>query len=348
MKRVFLTTLAVVVAVTMIFGSTLGISAAGRFDSEYGTEADGIIPTSNYTQDYAGYYESCPGTTGFPNGDFEQGLKYWTTPRTKYLPADTVDIIEENGNHFMRFTTENTYQGIESLRFVDSRVKVGDSLAIMYKWRSDDPNFQLILQQYKMEPPSIGEIKRVSQGKGVTVVEAASDGDWNITVTQVESADNPNIGLVQEPQNESKTIYLSYVIQVCSDPTTVADIDDLQLVIYNKNTGKITDLDGKELYDANNLPGSNAEEEINADDFADIDYDAENEEVAADTESKAEDKNTEEKDESFIEKYLWVIIAGGAVILIAAAVVVIVIVVKKKKAVVPADEAPAENTPAGE
>ena len=348
MKRLLLTVLATIVAVSMIFGSTFCVSAMGKFDSEWGTVEEGVVSPEGW-QDYAGYYENSPGTTGFPNGDFEQGLKYWTTPRGKYKAVDTVDIIEENGNHFMRFSCENAWEGIESLRFVDSRVKAGDNLAILYKWRSDDPNFQLILQQYRMEPPHIGDIKRVSMGKGINLVEAKTDGEWNISMTATKSGDDPRIGIVQEPQNDSKTVYLSYLLQVCSDPTTVADVDDLSLVLYNENTGKVTDLDGKELYDVNNLQ-NDVEDEIDSSDFDNIDFEAENDEVK----DKISDETTGVTEASkgkitIAGSMVWIIIgaiAGGIILVAAVVVVIIVLVVKKKKA--PAVAESAEDAPTEE
>ena len=343
MKRLLLIVLATVVAISVIFGSSLGISAAGRFESEWGTVEEGVVSPEGW-QDYAGYYENCPGTTGFPNGDFEQGLKYWTTPRGKYKAVDTVDIIEENGNHFMRFSCENAWEGIESLRFVDSRVKAGDNLAILYKWRSDDPNFQLILQQYRMEPPSIGEIKRVSAGKGVNLVEAKTDGEWNISITATKSGDDPRIGIVQEPLNESKTVYLSYLLQVCSDPTTVADVDDLSLVLYNENTGKVTDLDGKELYDVNNLQ-NDVEDEIDSSDFDNIDFEAENEEIKTDKTVGATESSKGKI--TIAGGVVWIIIgvaAGGIVLVAAVVVLVIILVVKKKKSAEETIEDAAEPT----
>lgn len=345
MKRLLLIALATIVAISTIFGSTLGVSAAGRFESEWGTVEEGVVSPEGW-QDYAGYYENCPGTTGFPNGDFEQGLKYWTTPRGKYKAVDTVEIVEENGNHFMRFSCDEAWQGIESLRFVDSRVKAGDNLAIMYKWRSDDPNFQLILQQYRMEPPSIGDIKRVSMGKGVNLVEATTDGEWNVSMTATKSGDDPRIGIVQEPLNDTKTVYLSYLLQVCSDPTTVADIDDLSLVIYNENTGKVFDLDGKELYDVNNL-SNDVEDVIDSEDFADIDYDVENEKLDLENEQEETEEVSEKTDtkkngivafnpfsvDNWQNDNLWkvAIVTAGAVIIVAAIVVAVIIIVKIRK-----------------
>ena len=343
MKRLLLITLATVVAISVIFGSSLGISAAGRFESEWGTVEEGVVSPEGW-QDYAGYYENCPGTTGFPNGDFEQGLKYWTTPRGKYKAVDTVEIVEENGNHFMRFSCDEAWQGIESLRFVDSRVKAGDNLAIMYKWRSDDPNFQLTLQQYRMEPPSIGEIKRVSMGKGVNLVEAKTEGEWNVSMTATKSGDDPRIGIVQEPLNESKTVYLSYLLQVCSDPTTVADIDDLSRVLYNENTGKVTDLDGKELYDVNNLQ-NDVEDEIDSSEFDNIDFDAENEEIKTDKTVGATESSKGKI--TIAGGVVWIIIgvaAGGIVLVAAVVVLVIILVVKKKKSAEETVEDVAEPT----
>ena len=107
---------------------------------------------------------------------------------------------------------------------------------------------------------------------------------------------------------------------------------------FNKTTGDVYDLDGKRLYNINDLEmGSGVEDDIQTEDFDNIDYEAENEEIAK--QDKTEDK-AEEK--SFIAKYLvWIIIGGGVLLIIVAAVVVIIIIsAKKKKAAATTDELP--------
>ena len=325
-----------------MMGTCMSASALGRFDSEWGTESGGITLPPSFKNNLPGFYENCPGTSGFPNADFEQGLKYWMS-NTDEKPSNNAEIVEEDGNKFLRLSGDEAYDGIESARFVDSRVKVGDSLAIMYDWRADDPSFQIVLKQYLTEPGTI-KVQRLSMRTGVNVVEAYTDQEWNTTVTQVETNEFPT-SRVLEPENETKTIYLSFLLEI-SNPSTVVDIDNLKLVIYNKTTGKIKDLDGKELYDAKNLKKDVVEEKLTEEDFADIDYKATYASGKKKTKNPFAIIGSNDGEGGFIANNIWIIVAVAVVVIIAAAAVVI-IVVKKKKAVTPED-ATIEETPTEE
>ena len=334
MKKVFAFILSIVVIVSMVMSSSVSATEIWRDDHGFGTFEEGIPVLFNKNTAHQ-YIPS--DTDGLPNGDFEQGLKYWTGI-WQFSPKEAVELVEEDGNHFIRFTPNCTYDGIETIRFVDSRIKVGDTVAIMYDWRSNDPNFSLYLwQDHHGEIPFAGDdtpMHRISQGRSGTecvLVEALDDKEWNRGLTPVKSADMPKMVPIVEPINPSGKIYLSVAVQINNDVTTTADIDNIQIVHYSQDTGIVKDLNGKFLYNVNEIK-TEVEDEISTDQFEDINFDDKNQELKTNTTKK----ETVKKD-SAGSITLWVII--GVAVIVAAAVVVIIVVSKKKKVVPKEDNA---------
>lgn len=338
MKRFLVSLICIITAVVMILGCSFGTYAAPSFVVEgFGTEEEGIIPPISF---YPHYHTPYTETNGFPNADFEKGLMYWSQGR-KLNPADVVDIVEEeNGNKYLTFTCDAPYQGIDSVRFVDSRVKVGDNLVVVYDWRGEDPNFQVALVQYMMNADgSSGTEVRLSHNgdaKRCDFLFTTEEKGWNVSFNKVQ---NP----VAKPSRGDDTIYLSYMVQVCNDPTNTSHIDNIRLAIYGETANVLYDLDGNVMYDLNNLPTDNTEDEIDSSEFDDIDFDAENEDLSENEETTA-DTDDESEDKTFIKKYLlWIIIGAGAVVIIAAAVVVIIVIAAKKKKNTASEDTQAET-----
>ena len=304
------------ITVLISFGFALNAFAAPSFVIKgNGTEEQGIIPpTDNYYIYHTPYTES----DGFPNADFQKGLMYWTQGQ-KDRAIDSVELVEEDGNKFVTFTAKDRHDGIYSIRFADSRVKVGDTLAVMYDWRGEDPAFQIALNQHIMnkDESSVSMI-RLSQDAGdVTNIKIASrEGEWNTSMSNVNE-------VVKEPNLGNPTIYLSYIVQVKNDITCNAQIDNLRVVVYNKDTGNIYDLDHKKLFNIYELGNDEVDDTIDKSDFENIDYDAKPDNIKADEKGKDNDK-------TFIQKYSGAIIGGGIAVVVVAAAVVTVILLKKK------------------
>ena len=339
MKKLITLFLCIATSISIILSGALSVCAAPAFVVDgFGTEEDGIIPPISF---YSHYHTPYTETNGFPNADFEKGLMYWTQGR-KLKPADVVDIVEEeNGNHYLTFTCNNPYEGIDGIRFVDSRVKVGDNLVVVYDWRGEDPNFQVALVQYMMNADgSSGTEVRLSHNgdaKTQNFLFATEENGWNVSFNKVQ---NP----VAEPTRGDSTIYLSYMVQVCSDPTNTSHIDNIRLAIHSETSNILYDLDGKVMYDLNNLPVDGTKDEIDKSEFDNIDYDAENKEISK---NEKTDVNADEakREKSFIAKYfVWIIVGGGVLLLIVAAVVVVIIIAAKKKKASAATDEPTETT----
>lgn len=291
---------------------------------DYGTFEDGIPANGKNMANYMPFKDG----KGMRNGDFEQGLMYWGTQRGNALPSSRVTLMEEDGNHFIEFAAENNWDGIYSTTFSDSRVSAEESISALFKYRGDT-QFQIVLMQICMsaDGKSYSE-QRIGLEFKTLEIESGTDG-WSIAVI------DPKKTVVEpssvDPKYDDPTIYFTFFVQVMQDPTCTAQIDDIQLVKYNKSSGMVYDLDGKQLYDMKNLPINQIS--ITDDDYEDYIQDTYNYTVEKETEGK---KDAAEG-EGFVSKYLWVIIAGGAVIVIAAAVIII-IAVKKKKTPVSSDE----------
>ena len=355
MKKLITLFLCIATSISIILSGALSVCAAPAFVVDgFGTEEDGIIPPISF---YTHYHNPYTETNGFPNADFEKGLMYWTQGR-KLKPADLVDIVEEeNGNHYLTFTCNNPYEGIDGIRFVDSRVKVGDNLVVVYDWRGEDPNFQVALVQYMMNADgSSGTEVRLSHNgdaKTQNFLFATEENDWNVSFNKVQ---NP----VAEPTRGDSTIYLSYMVQVCSDPTNTSHIDNIRLAIHNETSGILYDLDGKVMYDLNDLPVADVEDTLEPEDFEGIDFDAKNPDASGENEelttglTKEEDTKEEDK-KSVIESYnmfsaenwqgsdWWKpAVATGAIVIVVAgiAVAVILVVISKKKKAAAAVEQP--------
>lgn len=289
----------------------------------WGTYEDGLKP-GEPAHDYYRYQIPYTETDRFPNADFEQGLMYWTHCRGR-MPSESVKLVKDGDNTAIQFTAQSTYDGIFSVPFVDSRVKAGDNLVVVYNWKGAG-NVQIGLEQImknKAEPDCYVKNFRVSHigggGQNKSLYLSADGSKWNVSMSNLNAP-------VAEPEGTDKTIYLSLFAQVCTDVTDDTIVDNLIIARYNENSGIVYDLDGNKLYDLNNLEVDVVPDEIDADQFENIDYDA-NPKLAD------KDENDEKSSEkTFIQKYIVLIIVLGAVI-IAVAAVAIRIISKKKKAV---------------
>lgn len=310
LKKIVSLILAVIVCLGITFCG--GISA---FADDYGTYEDGILANQNMAN-----YKPLKDGKGFPNGDFEQGLKYWGTQRGKELPSSKVKLLEEDGNHFIEFAAEKNWDGIYSTTFSENRVGPDESVSALFKFRGD-VNFQIVLIQLCLtaDGKSYSE-RRLAIETKTLVIGTGADG-WSVglldtTQKTVKPSD-------VDAKYDDPNMYFIYFVQVKTDSTVTTQIDDIQLVNYNKTSGTVTDLDGKQLYDMKNLPVN--PELLENDDFGDYiedEYDYTLEKETKKSEGKTADGN-------FLSKYLWVIIAAGVVIVVAAAAAVIIVLKKK-------------------
>lgn len=330
MKRILTSLICVLTAVCLILGCSFNVLA----DDGWGTEEEGIhAPHNNYVRYYKAYTE----TDGCPNADFSQGYRYWTTDYnnkdTKSNQVVEASRIEKDGdNTYVVMTPHFQYDNIATVMFTDSRVQVDDKLVVLYDWHntSGDASIQVIIYQYILDSNgkcvASHRISDASDGGITDLTIAFNDTDWNTSMSRQRQQ-------VKDPTQDGGDgkIYLSFVIESITEFTDHGTkVDNLRLAKYNKESGDVFDLDGKRLYNVNELnEGTDIEDEIQTDAFDNIDYDAENEELA----EKSEEP---EKKESFIAKYLvWIIVGAGVLLLIIAGVVVAIIIVvakKKKKA----------------
>lgn len=322
-KRILSSVIVMIMAIS-IASNTMFASAA-----DYGTYQDGLKAAHHNYNLYATRVEG-----NHPNLDFEKGLEYWTTNDANVKPSEYAEIKkEENGNTYVTITAKQNYDCISAIKFTDPRIKVGDQLSIMIKWRGADKNFQPVLVQ----------IKDNAQGKYVEYVRLADNGiveqlkypesekDWGIILcTGLKSK-------VVEADKGDPTLLFGINLEVFGDLTISIDMDDVQIVKYNLANRKVISLDGKELYDLNAAAAEGAK--FNSDVYGDfgIDFSKKYKAPKPDsTDGLVNLKNNANKnnvvEESGSKALLWVIIACCVLLIIAAAVFLIVIVKKKNAA----------------
>lgn len=362
--------LSLLIAIISVFSITLCSLSATAEEFNYGTFEGGMIPDKAIP-----YYGSLTDGKGFPNNDFEQGLKYWGHLFGKRDPKTVGKIgTEANGNHYFQFATENTWDGLYSVCFTDSRIKVGDSPSLLFRY-SGVGDIQIILMQEakNLKNNVRSEIRLAFRTK--TIVKADSDDGWNVAVLEPDKT-------VVTPTDEGKqyddpNIYLNYFIQIREDPTIDTKIDDLQIVNYDTSEGTIKDLDGKLLYNLKELNPPEEDDDTGSGDSGDSgdsgnsgtdnppaggsntsfdkytpdelivmdgDYPGdEKEEENHNSKSDADVTDTENDEDSNL---LIIIIAAVAVVLIGAGVGVFFILKAKKKNISP--EEPSQESPTEE
>lgn len=281
-------------------------------------------------------YPAYKGGDGMPNGDFQQGYKYWAQNHGKKC-SDVTSIKEEDGNKYLHFNGEqcqSNYEGIMSVRFAVKGVQPGSPVALLYKWRGDT-QFQVFLCQWVMSADEqTGTEIRVSSSIYTKVIyEAFEEGEWNIGVTS--AADGTNA--VVAPDKGSDEYFFTIGIEITTDTSAVFDIDDIQMV-YRQTNGIIKSVKGEELYDLNNLEMRVVEETDM--DFSDFDFDSKKVEMpdpsgmTASTNIVSESKNTiADIAKSVVNPaspWFWVVVSAGVIIIVAAAVIIILLIKKRK------------------
>lgn len=308
---------------------------------------------------YTGHYAYYPPfeVDGHGNLNFEKGLEGWFVG----TPAHGKLKVDSNGNKCVTMVTEKSYESIRTIMFPMSKLKAGDKATVMYKWRGDSYAMQVTLREiYSLKRDGNGPISfkeaRIGahEGYGATHLWAADEEnpeDWNITFTINK---DPVIPLDTESQLDK--LYYVIVAEAMNNPnlTNGMDVDDFQIVIHNDEQRKVYDLDGKVLYDLNNLPkreephydftglspnDENAKIKVNLDKLLSNGANSVTEKDPSDKDSDNSGVIEEEKGGALV----WVIIAIGVVLLLAAAAVVFIIIKKKKAGAVQSEEVTTEQ-----
>ena len=319
-----------------------------------GVTVDGLSTVYKY---YPSIQYGEPNVKGHPNFNFEKGWQYWIHTDNFKINSETTK--EGTQNKYLTVTTEEDYKGCYSVKFTDSRIQPGDSIAVLYKWRnvshSNDSEPKLIQLLYSAERINDEStykeehqlVHYSASGLGDKVIWRADDDDdkeWHISLTQVYH------DVLDPAENYNSTYYFYLGMQSRINPEIFknTDFDDIQLVKYNKSSGLIYDLDGNKLYNLNSLPKRDDPDYI----WGDLSEKDPNAKIKIDVNDilsgKIDINNVVNGDDDSqgIALWVWIVIAAGVVLVLAVAAVVIVVISKKKKAVAPAEkeETVAEET----
>lgn len=324
MKKFLISFISIVAVISLFLGSALSASASKLSLPGWGTEEEGIIPKF---VSYPAYHTPWTETNGFPNADFEKGLLYWSSTDPKEKPAEVVKVLtEENGNKCVQFTATNNYDGIESISFRESRVKAGDELCVVFDWKGEDGNFQVYCEQIVYKDAAcdswdaVFRISHNGDAKRGEIINGGGGDDWNVGYCKPEKP-------VKAYYDANPYYYFRFGVQAFNDPSVNAIVDNVRLGKFSASTNTIYDLDGKVMYDLNNLKIEEGEEILTEEMFPNIDYSVTYDDVYG---NKKDVVKIEKEEDTTSKAILWVIIGCGAIIVIAIAVLIIVLIVKKK------------------
>lgn len=369
-KNLIISVLTVTLSLVVLVGSIFTVSADTiKFNDvalnayntqKYGTVDKGVTIDANQLTAAYKYYPSIqygePSVVGHPNLNFEKGWQYWMNNNNFKINTETTK--EGTQNKYLTVTTEEQYKGFYTVKFTDSRIQPGDSIAVLYKWRnvshSNDSEPKLIQLLYSAEKPNDEStfkeehqlVHYSAAGIGDKVIWRADDDDdkeWHIALTHVYHD-------VLDPGTDYQSNYYFFLcIQTRLEPSIFknTDFDDIQLVKYNKTTGLVYDLDGNKIYNLNALPTRNDPDYL----WGDLSETDPNAKIKIDVNDILSGKidinnavnNGDDDINSGIALWVWIVIAAGAVLLIAV-VVVVILLAKKKKAPAVAEETPVEET----
>lgn len=306
----------------------------------YGSFEKGLLPPDGMTRaQYKWYHPSVqykdPTIDGHPNLDFSKGYEYW------YDNADLIKMnTDSDGNTFATIIGEKEYSGLFSVKFTLSKVKQGDTISLLYKWRA--PSHQRAIEGYidqvyhiNDESQGLEQIGLANSVGGrsqvnIWLADEEDDKEWNISLAPVYLP-------AEGPTGSVPITYYSVGIQTMLnvDFFRNTDFDDLQIVFYDEQTGIVKDFDGNTLYNTNDLPkriivdydfkdlgetDPKADLKVNIDDI-----------LSGKVELDVGPSDTNDSN-SGIALWVWIVIAAGVVLVLAVAVVVVIVISKKKKA----------------
>lgn len=298
-----------------IFAFSLSIlvlsSAAVVFADDAGTFEDGITAPGKFYSQYSPLFEF---DKEFPNGDFEQGFKYWMSDAGG-TTSSIAELKEENGNHFVELKPEEPWSAITTVRFTLPGLKAGESYGLLYDWRcEDDTPFAVSLRSWSVDKDTLqGSGVRIGYNRG-TLLKKAENGGFNTSMATYNHEVPEKLKV-----NDIDRVYMSFSLELVADKKGKVQFDNLKLVRYDPKNRNILSLDGEVLYEnVKNAAGSlsampnTPEKETTAlyDSFPTL---------------------------SFKDKLLFflednkIIITAAAVVVAAAAVLLIIILKKKKK-----------------
>lgn len=303
-KKLLSSMAAVIVAVVIVVASAFSALAYPSVEG-FGTYEDGIIPP---IKSYVGYHNPIPEDT-HPNLDFSMGLMYWTNGNAK-KPSEAVKLVTEGDNTFIQIIPTNDenqiYEGIESPKFCDERIKAGDRLVTVYDWRgSEKHNIQVYINQRDVPQKS----RLTAHFKTVKVAE--KEGDWNTSVC-----------LSQYPVNRTLNdaeIYISVGAQAFQDSNCSTQIDNIRIGRLDTKTNDVHDLDGNFLCNLGPVKGNKTSEKDKA----------EKEDTAK--EDAKQDVTTKEKNDKMSTETLIIIIVVSVTAVILIAVILAAVLLLKKK-----------------
>lgn len=237
-KSTVMKILSLIVGVVIIASSLVGVFGVNAADPAEGTAEKGIVNEGGSESGSSINEVNMLATKGLMNGDFEQGLKYWTTTHkgTNVYPTEDGSVVKDGENSYFKYngSAGDSFRGLRSTRIVISKDKlnIGDKVAVMFDYLSDKGSYNF---QVKHTQVLCGGNKSESNSfvNACTVFnDATASNSWKTLVT-VPSAGSVTTSTT--PADAEKGIaqgdYSFFItLAVASNKTCTAGIDNVRLV----------------------------------------------------------------------------------------------------------------------
>lgn len=242
--------LTLIVAITVIVASFASALSALAYVSTppEGTEDKGIVNVEGGEQASSISGQKILITKYQKNGDFEQGLKYWTTTESgsNVYPTKSGAIKTEGGNKYFQFNgaSGTTYRGLRSVRIgvPKDKLNAGDNIVVMFDYLSDGTD-KLQVKAYQRNPDkelTNSGITDCSVLKSATVKSA-----WKTLATKVKNTAQASTTAASETEGIAAGDYVfDITAAVFSNETCKSAIDNIRLAkladgkYYDIETGK--------------------------------------------------------------------------------------------------------------
>ena len=186
---------------------------------------------------------------GLQNGDFEQGLKYWGGVDGCTNPSTIATVKSEGNNKYLHIDTTSAstkYQGVITVPFKVSGVNAGDYVGVRLKYRSSDTDTKSI----RIGLSQNHYYRSAYKACNAWYTAPTADGEWKTLVT-TETENGAKLKAVTAP--ESGDIF--FMLRITGNGSNiVCDIDDIEIIKFADENGKMySTLDG-EWFNSNGLP----------------------------------------------------------------------------------------------
>lgn len=245
--------LTLIVAITVIVASFASALSALAYASNppEGTEDKGIVNIQGGEQASSISEQNILITKYQKNGDFEQGLKYWTTTESgsNVYPTKSGAIKTEGENKYFQFNgaSGTAFRGLRSVRIgvPKDKLNIGDNVVVLFDYLSDGTD-KLQVKASQVQCAEGGSYTNTMVTSCTVLKPATTKSNWKTLATQMTSGSivTSNVTAAKEEGIAAGDYAFYITVAVPGGDTCKSGIDNIRLAkfadkkYYDIETGK--------------------------------------------------------------------------------------------------------------